>query len=166
VEYVIAWSGFLGAWLLVAGPVYQAAIELEEENEGRDRVAAASERVRTPARISAWWWLLPPVAYLLNRRRNRSYRQAVFEALTTEEMEAFVRFSAKATGWLFVALGAFFIALKETWEVGELSEWPGWVFGVLVVLMVVLSALNTVLRMRRAHDMLGAERAAAGAEVA
>ena len=24
---VIAWAGFLGAWLLVAGPLYQGAIE-------------------------------------------------------------------------------------------------------------------------------------------
>jgi hypothetical protein len=24
---VIAWAGFLGAWLLVAGPTYQGAIE-------------------------------------------------------------------------------------------------------------------------------------------
>ena len=25
---LIAWAGFLGAWLLVAGPLYQGAIEL------------------------------------------------------------------------------------------------------------------------------------------
>ena len=32
VDVFIAWSGFLSAWLLVAGPIYQAAIELEEED--------------------------------------------------------------------------------------------------------------------------------------
>ena len=30
-ESLIAWSGFLGAGLLVAGPIYQAVIELEAE---------------------------------------------------------------------------------------------------------------------------------------
>jgi hypothetical protein len=30
VDGVIAWCGFVGAWLLVAGPIYQAALELPE----------------------------------------------------------------------------------------------------------------------------------------
>jgi hypothetical protein len=32
---VIAWAGFLGAWLLVAGPLYQGALELREEDVDR-----------------------------------------------------------------------------------------------------------------------------------
>ncbi len=32
-EHLIAWAGFLGAWLLVAGPVYQAALELRQVQE-------------------------------------------------------------------------------------------------------------------------------------
>jgi hypothetical protein len=33
VHELILWSGFLGAWLLVAGPLYQAAQELDEGHE-------------------------------------------------------------------------------------------------------------------------------------
>ena len=29
-EHVIAWAGFAGAWLLVAGPLYQGALEPDE----------------------------------------------------------------------------------------------------------------------------------------
>ena len=61
-ESLIAWSGFLGAWLLVAGPIYQAVIELEAEAFERDAVAAVSAMVEPPPRTSAWWWLLPPSA--------------------------------------------------------------------------------------------------------
>src|ERR1700727_150478 len=38
---VIAWAAFLGAWLLVAGPLYQGAIELHEEDIDRDAIDAA-----------------------------------------------------------------------------------------------------------------------------
>ena len=36
---LILWSGFFGAWLLVAGPLYQAALELSEEDISRDDTA-------------------------------------------------------------------------------------------------------------------------------
>ena len=36
VHDVVAWSGFLGAWLLFAGPVYQAALELREQDAAHD----------------------------------------------------------------------------------------------------------------------------------
>jgi hypothetical protein len=48
VHELIAWCGFFGAWFLVAGPVYQAALELEEEGLERDTFAP-----RSPG-----WWVL------------------------------------------------------------------------------------------------------------
>jgi hypothetical protein len=40
---VIAWVGFLGAWLLVAGPLYQGALELREEEVDREGIAALAQ---------------------------------------------------------------------------------------------------------------------------
>ena len=99
----IAWSGFLGAWLLVAGPIYQAAIELEEEDVEREVIAEASANVEAPPRVSPWWRLLPPVAYLLHRRRGRVHR----------------------------------------------------LFWLSIIVMLIGSAVNTIVRMRRTHVMLG-----------
>ncbi|MGI8459593.1 MAG: hypothetical protein ACR2LI_15965 [Propionibacteriaceae bacterium] len=164
-EDAIAWSGFVGAWLLVAGPIHQAAVELEEENVSRERIQELRGTVPAPTEVSAWWWLLPPVAYLLNRRRNRAFRRSVFEALDHETVEQLVRFSNKATGWLFVASGAFFIAIKETWELGEHYAWPIPIFVGLVLIMVLLSAVNTVVRMRRSHAMTGEERPGSAARL-
>jgi hypothetical protein len=60
-----------------------------------------------------------------------------------------------AAGWSMVAAGAFFIAVKETYEVVELYAWPLWVFVVLLVVMLAVCAANTVVRVRRAHQMVG-----------
>jgi len=57
---------------------------------------------------------------------------------------------------------ALFIAVKETYEVVEIYEWPGWLFAALLVLMLVLCAANTVLRVRRAHDLVEARSSSTG----
>ena len=61
----IAWGVFLGAWLLVAGPLYQGSTELTEMDLDREAIAGARASTTQTAqyrRPSVWWWLLPPVA--------------------------------------------------------------------------------------------------------
>lgn len=154
VHAVIAWSGFLGAWLLVAGPLFQAAVELSEQADRRAGLSSAVRSAGTRARMSPWWWLLPPVAYVKQYRRQRDYRRQVFDALTGEQVKGFVEFTSVATGWSMVAAGAFFIAVKETYEVVELYEWSLWVFVLLLLAMLALCAVNTVVRVRWAHQMV------------
>ncbi len=148
-EHLTAWAGFLGAWLLVMGPVYQAALELQEEEVDRERFISTKDSVPRPDPISGWWWLLPPVAFVRQRRVSEEYRRQVMKAVPGEVMAQFVHFSDKATGWLLVAGGAFLIAVKETWELTELEEWPSSAFWVLLVLMLALALGFTVWRMRR-----------------
>ena len=45
---LIAFCGFLGAWLLVIGPLGQAMRELEEEEFERDSFARAEQQVEKP----------------------------------------------------------------------------------------------------------------------
>lgn len=153
-EQLIGWSGFVGAWALVAGPLYQASIELEEEDFEREAFSEAMEAVTAPPTVSRWWWLIPPVGYLLNRRRARHHRDLVLRAVSRDQREQLVQFSAKATGWAYVAIGAFFIALKETWELRELYGWPLAVFWILVPVMIILTALQTTVRQKRNHETL------------
>jgi hypothetical protein len=155
VHAVIAWSGFLGAWLLVAGPLFQAAVELDVEDHQREALGRAARRVEPRPRVSPWWWLLPPVAYVLSRRQQRARRDEVFAALTPDEVATFVEFTNVSTGWAMVAGGAFFIALKETYELAETYEWPLGVFVALLVVMLLVCAANTVVRIRRTHSMVG-----------
>ena len=71
---VIAWVTFAGAWLLVAGPLYQGSVELDEldvDREGIEGIKASAVRT-AQGRPSAWWWLLPPVMYVLHRRWTTS----------------------------------------------------------------------------------------------
>ena len=146
-DQVIAWAAFAGAWLLVAGPLYQGALELREQDVDREGLAASKARVEPPEMPSPWWWLLPPVFYLLRRQRSREYRRRVLDQLTQEQKEQWVSFVSKATGWFTVALGASLLAAEQTWLITERYEWPLWLFWLLLVVMGGLSVLNTAWRM-------------------
>jgi hypothetical protein len=47
-DQVIAWAGFLGAWLLVAGPLYQGALELSAEEVDREGMEASLAGLSKP----------------------------------------------------------------------------------------------------------------------
>jgi hypothetical protein len=143
-EYVIAICGFIGGWLLVAGPVWQAAIELREEEVDQEAIEAVKSSIEVPAPISAWWWLLPPVAYLLQRRRRRDYQEKFNSALAPEQLKQTLSFFNKANGWIIVAIGGFLIAVKETWELVAEFHWPQWVFWILFVVMPILALASAV----------------------
>jgi hypothetical protein len=94
------------------------------------------------------------VAFVKSRRRSHTYQQAVLRAMTVEQRTQVVGFGNKATGWFFVAGGAFLIFLKETWELVELYELADWVFWVTVVLLAILAVVNTVARLGRSDEMV------------
>jgi hypothetical protein len=144
---VMAWAGFLGAWLLVAGPLYQGALELREEDVDREGMEASIADLPRPEPPSPWWWLLPPVMYVIRRQRGRAFRQAALGLLTPAQREQRASFLNKATGWFTVSLGAALLAVDETWQVVSHQHWPAWLFWPLIIVMLVASVLNTALRM-------------------
>lgn len=157
VHTFIAWCGFFGGWLLVAGPLRQATLELEEEDLEREAILEAKEKTPEQESISAWWWLLPPVAYVLQRQRSDEYRRAVLATMPVEQQVAFGRFHDKAATWMFVAGGASLIAIKETWELHEANEWSEATFWILAFVMGGICVGNAILSARQRH---GRERAA------
>jgi hypothetical protein len=151
---VIAWAGFAGSWLLVAGPVYQAAIELAAEDIERDAIQAVYENADPPVNPSAWWWLLPPAGYFLWLRSRRQHREAVLQLLTPLQKEQFVRFGNKATAWTYIAGGGFLVALTETWELREVYRWPVLAYVAVVAVMFALCAANTAQRLKKTRELL------------
>ena len=146
---VILWARFLGAWLLVAGPLYQGAVELDEldfDREGIEGIKASALEAAKGA-PSAWWWLLPPVMYVLHRRWTRRFRAATWAQLSGVQREQLSSFRNKATGWFTVAAGALLLAAGETWQVTRDRGWPVWVFWLLAVAMLLAAVLNTAVRM-------------------
>ena len=156
---VIAWAGFLGAWLLVAGPLYQGALALREEEVDREGIEATTASIRRPEPPSPWWWLFPPVMYLIRRRRNNAFRMAAMAQLTQAQRDQFTSFINKATGWFTVALGAALLAAEQTWHVIGSHHWPVWLFWLLMIVMLGVSVLNTAARM--SHDTRTARSSAA-----
>ena len=149
--HVIAWCGFLGAWLLVAGPLDQAVRELEDQDFEHDALTEAASRVERPAPVSSWWLLVPPVWWVLRQRRENEYRRQVGEAMGDEDRAAFLKFRDVVGAWAYVAAGAFLIAVKETWELHESYEWPHWVFWALIVVMLLACVASTRSRLLRRH---------------
>ena len=144
---VIVWVTFAGAWLLVAGPLYQGSVELNEldvDREGIQGKAAAAQATR--ARPSAWWWLLPPVMYVLHRRWSKAFRQATFAQLTETQREQLASFRNKATGWFTVAVGGTLLAAGETWQITGDHHWPVWLFWLLIAVMLAVALVNTAVQ--------------------
>jgi uncharacterized membrane protein len=110
--------------------------------------------------MSVWWWLLPPVAYVLQLRRRRKYREAFNAALGPEQLRQTVSFFNKANGWVIVGIGGFLIAVKETWELVAEFDWPQWVFWILFVVMPIVAVVSAVRKSINSFRILnpGAER--------
>jgi hypothetical protein len=156
-ELFILLAGFFGSWLLFAGPIYQAALELKEEDISFSR--EAFKDIEKPKSISAWWWLFPPLKVYLEWLRSRKYQKAVFNALSLSQIESFISFRNKAKGWQLVAIGGLCIALKETYELFEYLEWNMISYFIVVGVLVVLSILNTVINSKRTSQFIAFKRA-------
>ncbi|CAN5214693.1 hypothetical protein BH11ACT3_BH11ACT3_23860 [soil metagenome] len=156
-EYFIHWAGFVGAWLLVAGPLVQAALELRDENLDRDSLTSMQADIPERPKISKWWWLLPPVAYIKNYRRQKAQRDAYMRAMTREQREQMVGFGNKASGWFFVAGGAFLIFMKEAWELNHLYEVPTFVYWIVVVVLAIAAIASTIIRLSVSDKMIHAD---------
>ncbi len=154
-ELFIFIASFIGAWLLVAGSVYQAALELRDQDIERDRIKMAAAKVAPIPKVSGWWWFIPPVKFILERQRDDLYRKAYLDAMTTEDAEALVSFLNKSQAWAYVGFGGFLLALKETYELLHLNAINSIPLFILIVfLLSVVSVTNTVIRIRRSENML------------
>lgn len=140
----LMWLAFIGSWMLVGGPLYQGSLELLELDIDREGIEKATAGLVPPPTPSPWWWLLPPVI-LFKRYQNSKNMHELAEAMMTEEqLQQFIGFRHKATGWFTVSAGAFFLALRETWELVEHYEWSEWIFWALTLFLLGSALGNTV----------------------
>lgn len=146
---LIHWCAFAGAWLLVIGPLDQAAAEIGGETRQLGELTGKLRSMPQSAPPNPWWWLLPPVAYVLNVRRQREQRRILTAALGPDDRSALAELSDRATAWLFVAGGAFLIAAADTWNLHEAYHWEQWTFWALIVVITGVCVTYTSARARR-----------------
>ena len=120
---LIAWCGFIGAWLLVMGPLNQAIRDVQEEEFERASVERVQDEIGVPPPVSPRWLILPPVYLVLRGRRNRVFREQVRGAMSSEDVRALGHLRDVATAWFLVAAGASLIAVSETWGLVEAYGW-------------------------------------------
>lgn len=118
------WLGLVGAWLLFAGPVYQAGLDVEAESAEVDRIRAGLRPQVPMSRISRWWWLVPPVRLVLITRRRKSLLDAAKTSLDADDARVLRGYVRAAQGWLLVGLGAWLLLVREILEAGESQGWP------------------------------------------
>ncbi len=151
---IIEWCSFVGAWLLVIGPIQQAAIDINDEDFDRDEFGRALANVPRPPRISRWWLLVPPVAYILRARRNHDFQETMLREMSASQLEDVLHFRETTSAWMFVAVGGFLLAVSETWALHAHYRWSVWTFWVLMIGMVAFSIVSTVGRVHRRTQLL------------
>ena len=87
---------FLGAWVLVACPMYQGAVEMSGVNAVRSAIRSRANAIAHLERVSLW--LLPPVAYVMTNRKENAWRQQVMASLTQDQRAEFLSYSNKGAG--------------------------------------------------------------------
>ncbi|MFJ6699970.1 hypothetical protein ACIQM4_28485 [Streptomyces sp. NPDC091272] len=153
-DMIAAWCGFVGAWVLVAGPVYQGTVEMSGVTRVRSAVRTQAQDVAHPERVSPWWWLLPPVAYVMTHRKESAWQQQVMASLTPEQRTEFLALSNKGAGWFMVGSGAMLIGFKEAVELVEILHWPPPTALALVLLAAGAALGYTVYRVHLTQQTL------------
>lgn len=138
----------IGCWLLFAGAIFQAALELKDQDIKRDRIMTARRQVSVSRHVSQWWWFLPPIKLVLEKRQTRKWRREHFKLLARADRNALLDFTHRAKGWLIVSGGAFLAAVVATRTFGIHLQWNGGVIFMLALFLTCLSLLNTILHMR------------------
>lgn len=141
---IITCCGLFGVWLLFAGPVYQAALELRDHNMAYDHIATVRKSI--VRKHTSWlWWLVPPVRMWLERRRSRAFAHAFLVALPNEHVGPLLAYLDKAAAWMFVAGGALLLAIKDTLVWVRSEGWPMWIgtTGCLVLFAICVGITAT-----------------------
>lgn len=149
------WVTVLGAWLLFAGPIQQAAQELRTESVEQDRMRREQRLAARPRPVPVWLWvLLPPVAFWMHRRRVDVYQRTYFTGLDVEQRRSLVAFLNRASGWAYVSGGAWLIAFSETCSVAVAHGWP--LAAVVVMCLVVTGVALGIAteRVRRSEALI------------
>jgi len=148
-ELFVDIASFCGAWLLVAGPIFQSFLELRDQDIRFDRIREVRKNMPPQPHVSNWWWLLPPIHFYLSHKYGDDYKAKYLDALDDDDVEALIDFRSKSLGWMMVAGGGLLIATKETYELLEHVAHPAWVFWVAIVVMSYVSVSFTIISARR-----------------
>jgi hypothetical protein len=158
----VLWLGVIGSWLLFAGPVYQAGLELRDHENAAMRLRRTLSSMAPPAPVSWWWWLIPPVKIMLEWRRAIDHRRAFMDALSLEEYTSLLTFIHKATGWWLVGMGGLLVAIQQSYGFAQRYHLGDPSFVASVVAIAVVCQLGCTLRLRLGERLTENKKRGAG----
>ena len=125
---------FLSSWLIFTFSLYQGLLELTGQ------LASVREQpIQTSQdKVSPWLWLLPPVK--MRKEKERILTILAENQVSRDQLRKVVGFLDKATGWFYVVLGGWLLAVETYLSVAQLTT-HGLLFKTLLALLI-LTALG------------------------
>ncbi|WP_282800725.1 hypothetical protein [Lactococcus lactis] len=103
---------FIAKWLLFAFPLYQAYIELIEQQKFLNKIVRKSKKY---PKISPWYWVIPPLKITLEKKRGLTI---LSEGLISKrDFEDSIIFGRKATAWFYVSIAGLLEGVAAVYEV-------------------------------------------------
>lgn len=127
------WLDIVAAWLLVAGSLYQGALELRAQ----DHWLLHRQFEMSVHKVSAWWLFVLPVYWMLKHRAQRENYDRFMAKLSHADVVTLVHFFEKATGWFIVTTSALLMG------VALVAREFGW-HGVAFVPALFVTIVNVV----------------------
>ncbi|OFI47693.1 hypothetical protein BG262_08285 [Floricoccus penangensis] len=138
-EKFIVIISFIAKWLLFAFPLYQAYIELSEQERVVGRFTKKSKKY---PKISPWYWILPPLKLELEKKRGIAILSE--SLISNKDFEEAIVFGRKATAWFYVALAGMLEGITAIYELAHAFDYhiSFLMLILLSVLMVIICVVN------------------------
>jgi hypothetical protein len=148
---IILWIYAAGCWLIFAGSIYQAALDIKEQDIEFDRIRQVGRDIHKERNVSAWWWLFPPIKISKESKNHKEYERRYLKALSSEDTESMVNLRSKTTAWLYVGVGALLVSIEATWSVTEHYKLKIWLFVITCIAVAYICIVNMITSIRRAE---------------
>lgn len=117
--------------------LYQGLLELNEQLS-----VVRGQKIEGGKKISPWLWLLPPLK--VKKEKERTLAILAKNDVNRDQLSKVIGFLDKATGWFYVALGGWLLAIAETYSLAEefAEDNAVWIFVIALVLLTILGIAN------------------------
>ena len=128
---------FGSAWLIFTFSLYQGLLELNEQLS-----VVREQKGQSEKKVSPWLWLLPPLKVL--NEKKRTLKILAENNVSRDQLSKVIGFLDKATGWFYVALGGWLLAIAETYSLVEehVEENVVLIFVIVLILLTDLGIAN------------------------
>ena len=135
--------GFMAEWFLFTFSLYQAVVEIGEQEVILGQIKSTSKEYRE---VPAFYWLVPPFKVWLEKKRVERILHDI--TVNTEDFDQIFSLSNRAIAWTYIAVAEILIGVISTNEILELFniEVSNMTFVGINIFIIVISVMIVVYR--------------------